>query len=317
MAGSDSSELTVLTGGDRQFFWQLLLLDESLRRNSPRTRLMVCDFGLTDAQRRYLRSREVLLEMPPEVAAGKIHPWYYKAMLSRYVKPLGSPAILWLDMDLVILADLDRAARQLDAEMSRSGAVIAASGRAAATVGAWLRDNPRASGFREKAACLDPGLPYLSSGIFLCRAASLLEDWNASCRALPYELLFEQNAFNLAAWSDPDLVHLLDPDLWNLSGSEVARTSCVLDETGVVLRSPAGQVHVLHATSTNRLADLLNVHMEVTINGAPRSVSYRIVQHPDPLRKYQDELFLDGLRRELPALLAAGCFEQMDSQGEP
>lgn len=193
--------------------------------------------------------------------------------------------------------------------MARNGAVVAASGRRSITIEDWLRENTQAPGFAVRVRFLDTAVPYLSAGLFLCRSASFLADWERTCDALPFELLYEQNAFNLTAWAQPDRVHLLNPDLWNLSGQDILRTACVPDGAGFALESPSGRVHVLHVTSTNRMADLVPVNVDITTHGRSCVLPYRIVRHPDALRDHQIGLFSSGLERELPALVDSGCLD--------
>jgi len=89
--------LSLVTGVDAGMFSQLLLLGGSLRRYSPGLALHVCDFGLTEAQRAYVRRRHVLLDKPPEIRAR--HPWDYKANLGRYVAALPCDASVWIDAE--------------------------------------------------------------------------------------------------------------------------------------------------------------------------------------------------------------------------
>ena len=77
------ARICLVTGTDSGMFSQLLLLGGSLRRYSPNIALHVCDFGLTEAQRAYIRRRYVLLDKPTDIQPR--HPWDYKANLGRYV----------------------------------------------------------------------------------------------------------------------------------------------------------------------------------------------------------------------------------------
>jgi hypothetical protein len=82
-------KLCLVTSVDDQMFDQLLLLGESLRRSSSGLTLNVCDFGLTPAQRAYVRGRYTLLDMPPGIAAR--HPWDCKSQLDTPLRWTGMP----------------------------------------------------------------------------------------------------------------------------------------------------------------------------------------------------------------------------------
>jgi hypothetical protein len=307
----EPKDLLFLTGADESYFWQILLLDESIRRNSPGVALLVCDFGFTDAQKRFLRARNMLLDRPDPSGQNASHPWYFKAMLGRYAAPWRDTPLVWLDVDLIAMADLQVLSRALCADMRQAGSRIAVTGRQNYSIGEWLATNDTAPGFAAQAAALDPAFPYVSSGLFLCRDPGLLSDWDAFCQDLPYEFLFEQNAFNLAVWQKPDLVQLLDPALWNVCGQDIAAAPYTFTlDGGPVLQSATGRAHILHATSTDRAADLLKINLTVNVEDQRCVIPYRIVSHPPDLRAYQDKLLLNALIRTGPDLIAAGCLAE-------
>src|SRR5579863_4080977 len=257
--------ISFVTGVDHRMFDQLFLLIGSLRRSSPSIELLVCDFGLSDHQRGYLRRKNMLLSIPDGMG-NPPHPWYYKAALGQYVAHLGTDAVVWLDADLIILSDIKPALEELRASMQQSGEAIAVAGRDTLTVGDQLAMDPAphyaklVAGFRADAA-------YLNSGFFLCRSMKFLQDWAALCAAMPMELLFEQNAFNLTALASAERVRVIDPSEWNLSAADLRPMRIEASGPGMVVTGPRGNVRILHVTSVNRARDLIFLTMQVSGSG--------------------------------------------------
>src|SRR5277367_249815 len=72
----------------------------------PGQRLLVCDFGLTDAQAGFLRGLGLLLERPPILDAHGV--FFRKAGLFHYLhhnncNADGSEAVMWLDADVTLM----------------------------------------------------------------------------------------------------------------------------------------------------------------------------------------------------------------------
>src|SRR6185503_13323609 len=88
----------------------------------------------------------------------------------------------------------------------------------------------------------------LNSGFFVSRSRRWLKDWRrATFEARKDEYLFEQNAFNLVAWRNPDQVEHLDLWSWNVHGPMLE--SIKVDSGAVTCRGRT--VIGLHATSNN------------------------------------------------------------------
>jgi hypothetical protein len=294
--------IACVTGVDEQQFDQIFLLMASLRRNSPGIALHVCDFGMSDRQRDFLRRKNMLLEVPPGLGRGR-HPWDCKAALGRYVAPLGAEAVVWLDADLIVLSDLGPLLAELNASLRQSGQGIAAAGTG--TIAGQLAIDP-APHYASEVARYNPDLAYINSGFFLCRSAEFLRRWDQRTQAMSYEKLYEQNAFNLVACESREAVRVLDSLVWNACGQDVRLMTVERSERGVVVTGHRGQPHILHATSTDRARDIVIMILAVVINGIPFKPRLRMIRHPDMLLELQKELVLDSLKREFGLLEACG-----------
>jgi len=292
--------ITFVTGVDAGMFEQLFLLLGSLRHNSPGAWLQVCDLGLTEPQRDYLRRSRRLLERP----AGRplrSHVWYGKAALGDYTNCLGADFVVWLDADLIILNDIVPLIRHLCTEMQAKDQIVAAAGHKSFAALSWL---DRAPGFKRAMAALDLKSPYLNSGLIICRSRELLARWAALCDVLPFESLFEQNAFNLAAYEQPERIHFLDPWIWNLCGPTFRSVQITPNGEGLAVIGQSGRVHILHATSSEKDKDL---SIYTIINDTPFRPKVKvIITCSRALVKYQIGLVLAFLAAESPALIAAG-----------
>lgn len=187
--------LCLVTGVDTGMFFQLLLLGESLRRHSPGLTLHVCDFGLTEPERAYVRQRFALLDAPPDVEAR--HPWDYKARLGRYVACVPCDAVVWIDADMIVLDDIDVPLQALCEEMLANDYALAAPD-IGMSIGEQLAADPAPS-YAHLVKDFDASTPYLSSGFFMCRASGFLDVWAQQTALMNFEMLYEQNAFNLTA----------------------------------------------------------------------------------------------------------------------
>jgi hypothetical protein len=305
-----SPSIVFVTGANADMFGQLLLLLGSLRRNSPAVWLYVCDLGLSELQRDYLRRTRRLLERPAGQLPGR-HPWYYKAALGEYTKCLGADFVVWLDADLIILHDIAPLVRDLCAEMQAKDQIVAAAGSEAFVFGAiqWL---DHARGFKRAISALDTKFPYLNSGVIICRSGEFLARWAARCDALPYELLFEQNAFNLVAYEQPERIYVLDPWVWNLCGTPFRSAHIVPNGEGLAVLAQSGRVNILHATSNEPDKDLCLTHVNVRVNGTLLQPRFRIITCFEPLVKYQFDLVKECITAEAPALFASSF-----GQGSP
>lgn len=294
--------ICVVTGADFRQFEQLFLLMGSLRRYCPGLALHVCDFGLTDPQRHFLRRKGMLLEMPAGME-GRPHPWHYKAALGRYVAGLSWDAVVWLDADLIVLTDIGPRLAELYAGMRECGHILAVAGTGA-TIGEQLTIE-RAPHFADLVARfeLDRRALYVNSGFFLCRSAEFLLQWSALCDTMPMEVLFEQNAFNLVALAKPGGVRIVDLLQWNLCGNHLGMARIEASRQAAVVMGPQGPAHILHATSTHRTRDLVFVTMNVTVDGIAAAASLKMIGHPPGLRDFQQLLVAEAIGADFPLLV--------------
>jgi hypothetical protein len=296
--------IAFVTGVDANMFGQFFLLLGSLRRNSPDAWLYVCDLGLTTPQRDYLLHTRRLLPRPLGRQLPR-HAWYDKAALGAYTELLGADIVVWLDADLIIMNDIVAPIWNVCTEMQALDQVVAAAGSKELALGAldWLDDAP---GFRSAMSTLDLKAPYLNSGLIICRSREFLARWAIHCDALPCELLFEQNAFNLAAYEQPGRIRPLDPWIWNLCGTGFR--SVVLAPSGhdLAVIGPSGTVNILHATSTERAKDLAQYDYHLKVDETFFRPQFRVITCFEALRTYQINLVIECITAEAQALVASG-----------
>jgi hypothetical protein len=296
-----AGSISFVTGVDHRMFDQLFPLMGSMRRYCAGTRLWVCDFGLTDPQKNLLRRMDVLLEIPPGVGPYN-HAWYYKAALGRYVADLNTEAMVWIDVDMMVLCDIMPLIGQLNASMALGGDILAAPGNE--TVGDQIAVDP-APRYASLVAGLHPNTRYLNSGFFLCRSPAFLERWYQLCLTMPVEKLFEQNAFNVTALAAADNVRVLDMLTWNMCGQHIR--DAVIEASGmhIVITGPQGRTLVLHATSSTR-GDVVVQRLRLRINTTVFQVTIKVFAGPDILRIFQRELSMDSLAENFLSLTECG-----------
>ena len=225
---------------------------------------------------------------------------------------LDADYLVWLDADMIVLKDIVPLVRELCAEMQARDQIIAAAGSKVNSIGAinWLDQAP---GFKRAMSALDPNFPHLNSGLFICRSRSFLARWATLCEALPYEYLFEQNAFNLAAYEKPERIHILDPWIWKLCGTAFRSVEIVLTGRDVAVIGQSGGVNILHANSTERANDLTLCDYHIKVNDTLFRPRFRFIKCFNTLVKYQLSLIDECIATEAQALIASG----LGSPGEP
>ncbi|MGH6753214.1 MAG: hypothetical protein ACREDP_13700, partial [Bradyrhizobium sp.] len=212
-------------GADRKYFLPLLLFVTCFRRACPGQGLLIADFGLTSSQRTFLRNKPDIevLDFSGEWLPNP-HVWHRKAALIDYLGARASQPVMWLDSDALVFPGI---VKDMVAEASTSDAEILACPDGMSISGfinkmnAGGGDTVRVFASAAADAHLPFTLPYLSSGIFLCRSAAALTEWRELAWELPTHVLFEQNAFNLVARRRR--VKELDRRTWNCSGANLDR----------------------------------------------------------------------------------------------
>lgn len=162
--------------------------------------------------------------------------------------------VVWLDCDVMLTGDPRSEVAALVSEMRQSGEIIAACNESF-DLGTFCRN------WETKGKNTVPFVrllhqlgvashhPYLNSGVFVAASRGWLAKWKELTFDIQEHFLFEQNAFNAAAWLAPEHVRLLDRRHWNLHGSDLDRISIGTDLAS--LRCDGQHVMVVHATSEN------------------------------------------------------------------
>jgi len=249
-----------VTGADKRMFLQTLILLQSFANVGATDTIKVCDFGLTEGQRSFLRARDLLLVAHTSIPQSYQHPWYQKAALVDFIA-CDSDATIWLDCDVMLTRDLRPDVTALVAEMRDSGATIAVcvDGTDLDTFCRhWEAAGKNTVPFVEllHRFGVASSRPYLNSGVFVTTAQQWLTEWKNITLNIKQHFLFEQNAFNAVVWSAPDRVRILDAREWNLHGDNLNRVSIGADFSS--LRCDDHEVMVVHATSSDeRLVRIL------------------------------------------------------------
>ena len=240
----------LITGANASHFLMACMLMRSLRRFTTQP-LHVLDFGLTEAQRRFLADGGHLLDRPRRFAAG-LHPFRYKAAMGEYTAPLGADAVAWLDSDMIVVGPLTERLDALTAEMRNTNAQVAVCRDTIGTIFDFLSlgfdVRPMVQLLRTDG--VDMGAPYYNTGIVVCVSPAFLRDWTALVERLPDHMLIEQNAFNVLV-QRRGRPRELDSAVWNLHGGALG--AAVVRGDGTDVRLPGHTPSLLvHPTSPNK-----------------------------------------------------------------
>lgn len=217
-----------VTGCDAQYFITTLALLEGMRERFPTAPIRVCDFGMTEGQREYLRAAGLLLDRP-EILPPDVHPYLCKGHLADYCAWEPWDELLWLDSDLMLGAlDLPTVTTLADG-LRRAGKSLAATATIdGLSIGGMMADL-RANGLHAEPAeailrvrGVDPEQPYISAGLMLWVSRGPLAVWSATCRSVPQHALWEQNVLNMLMMKDPESVEVLDARLWQVYDAALA-----------------------------------------------------------------------------------------------
>jgi len=241
-------QIRFVTGGDRHYFALILTLLGSFGRQMPGERLWVCDFGLADEQKRFLRELGVLLEAPVGLGRGT-HPWICKSSIGSYMGDAEFDALVWLDADMIVVRPLVDHLTYLLEVMQAGQHDAAVAGHlpeeSLAQMAAMYRAPQFARHLREFSL---PGhLPYVNSGFLLTTSCEVLDDWRGLTKAARGDILFEQHSLNVAVYRRPHGPLVLDPRVWNLNNYPLHRT--YRSEGGEVYGDTSLPVNVLHITA--------------------------------------------------------------------
>jgi len=223
--------LLFVTGSDAAFFPSLLICLQSFSERIAGQKILVCDYGLTDAQREFLRNLELLLDRPHDLNPSN-DVFYRKAALLRYLRHNSHniedyDAVIWIDGDLTLMKVGIEDFRAVVAEMREVGANVAAcSEPTGQSIGQLIELFSPPSAMQPFARLVEqtgvsPLLPYFSSGLFFCRSGAILSHWDDLATSLDRHPLFEQNAFNVALHCDGAPVLTLDCEAWQAQGTSL------------------------------------------------------------------------------------------------
>ncbi|HIJ83082.1 MAG: hypothetical protein HW380_3093 [Magnetococcales bacterium] len=267
-----------LTGATDSYFLLVLPLLESFARYADRgEKLYVCDFGLSDPQKKYLEKRGLLLSRPVSLEPG-LHPYRYKASMGLFAQGLAYDAIVWIDSDCLVVGPLNRAVAAVMDAQSRGGDFLAIC----QDQGGSMADMIQNFAMEPFARLLDrSGIsrdkPYLNCAVFILRSPAILKDWQEQVLDLEIHPLFEQNLLNCLAYGKLPEVKLLDREVWNVHDLDLDRLEVHGDFMETHSRVLLGDkvVLVIHATSFGE-----------------RTVTFESVRFP-----VSDGYFIEGLFR--------------------
>ena len=291
-------KILFITGSDAGFFNSLLIFLQGFAERLPGQTLAVCDFGFAPAQAQFLRELGVLLPRPPDLAGRGV--FCCKASLLRYLAAAGLrledyDALIWLDADLTPMqtgiADFDA----VITAMQSAGAELAVCPEPARrSLGRTIAEFPEPAKMAPFSrmiaeAGLSPALPYVSSGLFFCRSAVLLERWMKLTLAAVEHPLFEQNAFNIALHCGGTRYLALDCEEWQAQGPSLDHVRLAGDGAGrSAARIGDKNIKTLHATSP-LLGHLLIANCRVTVRDLILAGPFKLFL-PEQLRLHQLQL---------------------------
>jgi hypothetical protein len=305
-------KILFVTGSDAAFFNSLLICLQSFAERLPGQRLLVCDFGLTDAQARFLRGLGLLLERPPILDTRGV--FHRKAALFHYLRhnnrnPDGSEAVMWLDADITLMdvgpADIGSAL----ADMKSAGADLAVcreiDGRTVGQMIALFADARMAPFARAAAAAsVDASLPYYCSGLFICRSMTVLKYWAELADQTADHPLFDQNVLNVSLHRDRVPVLALDCEEWQAYGNSLDRVRLVPSANGAAARIGGRNIKSLHASSPAPGHLLIGV-CRMTVRDLDLTGPYKLFL-AEPLRMHQLQLLAQFVVAHGETLLRLG-----------
>ena len=303
-----------VTGCNSPFFNSLLVCLQSFAERLPGHRLLVCDFGLTSAQANFLRGLGLWLAQPPNLERRGV--FDCKAALISYLRHGGHKvenydAMVWLDADLTLM---DVGIGDFEAVISaiKSAGVPVAicpepAGRTIAQMISLFADASAIAPFARTVADtgIDAGAPYLSTGLFFCGSAALLDSWEELTRSAVDHPLYEQNMFNVALRRDSVAFMALDCEEWQAQGRSLDQVRLVAAERGrPAARIGTKNIKTLHATSPAS-GHLLIATCRMTVRDLVLTGPFKLL-FAEPLRLHQLQLLASFMVQYADALLRSG-----------
>lgn len=242
----EPSRVLIVTGADAKFLAMAGALWRSLADAGWRGGFRICDFGLTPTQAAALAQAGLLAPRPAGLAAD-IHPFFHKASLVDYVAGFDFDLLVWIDCDIIAVDDPTAAVADLAQIMATCGVTAAVCpdvGVASiAEACGRLAMAPFEAALAQRG--IDPGRPYLNTGVVAVNRREALAAWRDAAFSTPVHALFEQNAFNLLAHAGVFSTALLPPRRWNVHGPLLDGVEIGADGA----RVGGERAFLLHATS--------------------------------------------------------------------
>jgi len=253
-------KIAYVTGANSALFANTCMLYDSFVLNTPprsQTILWVCDFGFDLQHRNFFEKIGILLPTPKHLKSFD-HPWYHKASIYDFLINQDYDAVVWLDADMIILEPITSRIQNLAIEMNMSGQQVSiCPDDVGLNIKNYIKhvgklDHPVKS-FQQNCRRFKTNItrPYLNTGFFIVTSHALLEQWRDIVLKEKVDFLFEQNSFNVVAYTETVKINLLDPHEWNAHGQRLQT---------VLTPASTGPTRIIHTTSTG------NEHAEGEFN---------------------------------------------------
>ncbi len=294
----------VVSGADKHFFAMGCLLMRSLAQWAPDLPFYLLDFGLDEAQRRFLRERKVLIERPASVPEN-LHPIVCKTAIGEYLHGIEWPAVLWLDSDMLVVGPLqDRLDEVLSGMTATQREVAACSVETISQLfaGGWPMA-PFAEALRADQINLDSS--YYNNAVVVFRSPDFLAEWWTLAQQTAVHMCIDQNLFTLLALRR-DSITPLSARTWNLHGPLLAEAKAVSEngQVRIVASEQTGAaeiVLVLHPTSVR---DQHHLPVNCSVGSGPNQI-LKVFRNP-ALRDCQVRAIAKFIADDSEALARAG-----------
>lgn len=301
-------DIVFITGANSSYFLMACLLMESVGEFASQCAFFVLDFGLSESERQYLRSRNALLAMPDGISgvSAESHPYFLKTAAIHYLKDIStSSAVVWIDSDIVIGSDLTgplahvlkgMEAAQSSVAACREGAIADVLGQVRLDMGPFEK--------LLKARGMPSTLPYFNSGFVVFRSRDILANWFNLASVTPLHALFDQNILNVLMHDEGRITALPQED-WNLHGDLLAESAL-----GPLL-GRGTLPKILHATSSH--PDHIDVVSMSLTQDFGRDYPVRFFRNPI-LRRHQFEILTSFIQKAFPETGNGAAFPRHRTQ---
>jgi hypothetical protein len=294
----------VVSGADKHFFAMGCLLMRSLAQWAPDLPFYFLDFGLDEAQRRFLRERKVLIERPASVPEN-LHPIVCKTAVGEYLRGIEWPAVLWLDSDMLVVGPLQDRLDEVLGRMAATQREVAACSVETISqllAGGWPMA-PFAEALRADQINLDSS--YYNNAAVVFRSPDFLAEWWTLAQQTPVHLCIDQNLFTLLALRHNSIMPL-SARTWNLHGTLLAKAKAVTEngQVRIVTSEQTGAtetVLVLHPTSVR---DQHHLPVNCSVGTGPNQI-LKVFRNP-ALRDCQVRAIAKFIADDAEALARAG-----------